>query len=961
MTFGGVGPAYADPVPVPSLVDDGAYPGAAQILAEQNVRLIAGDGHIVLADCATPPVGDIGLLKVHTTDETIGADGIGRVCFQVTAPGGWLSLMVPGVYEIRGDGQRTGTGHEVTAELVDDDDEQITVTVDPDGSTPVGLGADPNAAPTMLLQLRAGAGLAPVTGAQAAVGKLTTRERMCTVTLVAPRWVLGAAGCFAADPLAPALTEGVPVEAATVVFPGHAPVGVNWLSPRAGRDVTLARLAAPIVDVTPVGLAAAVAPVGLPVPAVGYGHTATGWLTDAQQTAQITFGSGSATTLMAASGPLVCKGMAGAPIIVGGSVAAILSRAGQAGCFETTGAGSAVTAARTDGLATWFTAVTTADADHTWSLADAPGMAGEAVTASADVVYAGTGRPLTATAGATWSTGDTFSPAVDLNGTSGSLATSDPAVATEGSFTVSAWVKPTTATGSVLSQDGGNGRIFDLYASGGSARSWMFGIHNGNEPFGLFGISSGTGTVEIGKWTHLTATYSSTDQVMKLYVNGVEVAAGHQATAPIASSGAFRVGASRANGSVGNFFAGRVSTVRTWNRLVEPAPAATSGAYYQRLAAPTRFLDTRTGIGAPAGAVARNTVVRLQIAGVNGIPATGVTAVALNLAAVAPADRGWIKAWPDLTPRPYATTMVYAAGAVTSGYAIVPVGSNGYINISPVNPSPYKPIPPVDTSTQLIADVSGYFTTDSGTGASSYTPFGPKRFADSRTGAGGHSGLIAAGATRDYKVTGLATGSVTVPNGITAVVANVTTVSASAAGFITTWEQGQAKPAASGLQYRATDGYAGMAIIPVNPATGKFSLSASQSTHVVIDVLGYFTPGTAGLKYHTFPSVSLLDTSVTHTFIPAAGSTTVLPPAAMGTGAVLIAVLTASADVGGNLMAYPDAPTAPDTSTLNYRTTGGISNLAIVPGGTGGAVKVAVSGSAQVWASMSSNGYFAGA
>ncbi len=136
-----------------SIVEDYSYPGAAEILATQNVRLISGDGHILLADCATPPQGDIGLLKVYTTDEQVGAGGVGSVCFKVTASSGWLKLEVPGVYEIRGDGQRTGTGHEVTAELTTDAGETIVKDVDPDGSTQVGLGADPNSAPTMLLRL----------------------------------------------------------------------------------------------------------------------------------------------------------------------------------------------------------------------------------------------------------------------------------------------------------------------------------------------------------------------------------------------------------------------------------------------------------------------------------------------------------------------------------------------------------------------------------------------------------------------------------------------------------------------------------------------------------------------------------------------------------------------------------------------------------------------------------------
>jgi hypothetical protein len=355
LVFGGA-TASADLVGVPSLVDDGAYPGAAEILAEQNVQLVAGDGHVQLADCATPPVGDIGLLKVYTTDESIGADGIGRVCFQVTGGNGWLSLHVPGVYEIRGDGQRTGTGHEVTADLVSDKGEHITVDVDPDGSTQVGLGADPNASPTMLLQLRSGDGLAPVTGSAAAIGKATVGERECTVSLVAPQWVLGAASCFAADPVSPSVVDAPLTGTNGVVLPGHAKVGLNYVSPRTGRDVALARLASQITDVTPLAVAASAAPMGTSVTATGFGRSETDWVYAAQQSPQITFTASTVTTLTASSGPLVCKGMAGAPVLVGGAIAAVLSQGGQNGCFDTAGTtGTDVTAARTDGLGTWVT------------------------------------------------------------------------------------------------------------------------------------------------------------------------------------------------------------------------------------------------------------------------------------------------------------------------------------------------------------------------------------------------------------------------------------------------------------------------------------------------------------------------------------------------------------------------------------------------------------------------------
>jgi hypothetical protein len=113
-----------------SLVEDFSYPNADRILAEQNVRLISGDGHIILVDCATPVEGDIGLLKVRTTNEAIGSDGIGRVCFKILGSTGLLNLEVPGVYEIRGDGQKSGTGHQVTATVKPEDGEKKVVDVE---------------------------------------------------------------------------------------------------------------------------------------------------------------------------------------------------------------------------------------------------------------------------------------------------------------------------------------------------------------------------------------------------------------------------------------------------------------------------------------------------------------------------------------------------------------------------------------------------------------------------------------------------------------------------------------------------------------------------------------------------------------------------------------------------------------------------------------------------------------
>jgi hypothetical protein len=93
--------AFASDVPTEgsggSIVTDYAYPGAAAILESQHVRLTAGDGHIVLANCATPPANNIGVMKVWTTEQ-IGPNDMGLVCFKVTGPVGWLTLAVTKVF-----------------------------------------------------------------------------------------------------------------------------------------------------------------------------------------------------------------------------------------------------------------------------------------------------------------------------------------------------------------------------------------------------------------------------------------------------------------------------------------------------------------------------------------------------------------------------------------------------------------------------------------------------------------------------------------------------------------------------------------------------------------------------------------------------------------------------------------------------------------------------------------------
>lgn len=129
------------------------YPGAEQVLEQQHVKLIAGDGYIVLADCTTPPVDDVGVLKVYSTDLQVGRRG--QVCFKVRRDIGYLKLEMPAVYSIRGDGQTDDSGHKVTAIVKTEDGVLPPVEVNPSEPTPIGIGQDEGNKETMLLELRA--------------------------------------------------------------------------------------------------------------------------------------------------------------------------------------------------------------------------------------------------------------------------------------------------------------------------------------------------------------------------------------------------------------------------------------------------------------------------------------------------------------------------------------------------------------------------------------------------------------------------------------------------------------------------------------------------------------------------------------------------------------------------------------------------------------------------------------
>ncbi|SDK76235.1 hypothetical protein SAMN04488074_10772 [Lentzea albidocapillata subsp. violacea] len=137
----------------PSLVEDFKYPDAARILAEDNVNLISGDGHILYVPCADQPVNGVGTIEIWSSDLSVGGHDNGQVCLKVVGTTGYITLSIPHVFEIRGDGHGSAQGHAGIAEVTPVSGGAVkTVPLKPNGSQQVGI-TQPGGSPETLVRL----------------------------------------------------------------------------------------------------------------------------------------------------------------------------------------------------------------------------------------------------------------------------------------------------------------------------------------------------------------------------------------------------------------------------------------------------------------------------------------------------------------------------------------------------------------------------------------------------------------------------------------------------------------------------------------------------------------------------------------------------------------------------------------------------------------------------------------
>jgi hypothetical protein len=245
---------------------------------------------------------------------------------------------------------------------------------------------------------------------------------------------------------------------------------------------------------------------------------------------------------------------------------------------------------------------------------------------------------------------------------------------------------------------------------------------------------------------------------------------------------------------------------------------------------PARILDTRQGNGAPVGPLGPNSSLDLQVTGRGGVPAADqVAAVVMNLTATNTTAPGYLTAWPTGQPKQQTSNLNFAPGENVPNLAVVPIGTDGKVSI-------YN----FDGSTDVIADVVGYYTAQNVTvpGGGLFHAMAPSRFLDTRAGIGAPQSPVAAGGTLHLQISGRSP----VPADAIGVVMNTTATNTTAAGYLTVYPSNAAQPPTSSLNFVADENVPNLVMSKLGADGAVNIFNFAGNTDVIADVVGWYGP-----------------------------------------------------------------------------------------------------------------------
>ncbi|GAB3875887.1 CHAP domain-containing protein [Terrabacter terrigena] len=360
-----------------------------------------------------------------------------------------------------------------------------------------------------------------------------------------------------------------------------------------------------------------------------------------------------------------------------------------------------------------------------------------------------------------------------------------------------------------------------------------------------------------------------------------------------------------------------------------------------RAVTPTRVLDTRTGLGAPAAKVAAGASIAVQVGGRAGVPTGGVGTAVLNVTVTAPAAAGYLTSYPSGAVRPGSRSVSYASGATISELVPARLGTDGKVRLY------------TSAAANLVAEVVGWYPT-----TGHLVPVTPTRVLDTRSGLGAPQVRIPAGGTVDLPVAGA---GIVPATGASAVALDISAAAPSAGGWLTAYPSGSTRPATAHVGYEATTSMTGMVVSRLGTG-GKVTIHSTAETDVLVDVVGWFRTGADHVAVTPARIVDTRSGLGAPAGRVAAGATITVPVLGrggvpnVGVSAVSVTLAAVTPTATTSVTAYPTGLARPASPSLTVPAARTRANWVIVPVAADGSITVHTSAETNLVVDV--QGYF---